>query len=511
MGQKVNRNRKIPPRKTAVIYARFSCSKQREASIEDQLRICTEWCMANGYIMVGQYCDRAASGRTDDRPEFQRMISNAGESEIVLVYMMDRFSRDIYDAPIYKKRLKDKGVRVVSATESMPDGPESMLMESIYEALAAMESAHIGQRTRRGMEGNALACKHNGVTLFGYDFGDDGRYVINDDQATIVREVFKRRISGETVNSIATDLAKRGYKTHHKNPCNYSMVNNMLHNEKYTGTYIWGETRVEGGMPAIVSKEEFAMARNVRSKKQRANEVWTDFALAGKGVCMECGMNLVGVSGRGNHNVKYDYYRCSKKCGCKAIRADWLENAIVDELRKMLSSKETTLEMAQNINAAVTDEDAESRLMEAEKSLADAQRGIDNVLKAVRDGMDFDDVREMLSSLKLQKAKAESDIALWSDRSQLDVEKFAEFLRKGATLDDKNLLRLFVWQVQLGTNLVVVVLNYDKQNEPARIQFTRRFEQKDLGSPRLKLFELGRKTRVGFVEGCMVISFPRAA
>ena len=69
---------------TAVIYARFSCSKQREASIDDQLRVCHEWCAREGYEVVSQYCDHAVSGRTDDRPEFQRMLSNAGESDIVL-------------------------------------------------------------------------------------------------------------------------------------------------------------------------------------------------------------------------------------------------------------------------------------------------------------------------------------------------------------------------------------------------------------------------------------------
>ena len=62
--------------RTAVIYARFSCSKQREASIDDQLRVCHEWCDREGYEVVSQYCDHAVSGRTDDRPEFQRMLSN---------------------------------------------------------------------------------------------------------------------------------------------------------------------------------------------------------------------------------------------------------------------------------------------------------------------------------------------------------------------------------------------------------------------------------------------------
>ena len=110
--------------KKAVIYARFSCNRQREASIEDQLRVCREWCAREGYAIVGEYSDYAMSGRSDDRPQFQKMIANAGESDIVLVYMMDRFSRDEYDAPAYKHELRKKGVEVVSAMEAMPDGPE---------------------------------------------------------------------------------------------------------------------------------------------------------------------------------------------------------------------------------------------------------------------------------------------------------------------------------------------------------------------------------------------------
>lgn len=106
--------------KTAVIYARFSCSKQREASIEDQLRVCHEWCAREGYEVVREYSDYAMSGRSDDRPQFQEMIANAGESDIVLVYMMDRFSRSEYDAPIYKKELAKNGVEVVSAMEALP-------------------------------------------------------------------------------------------------------------------------------------------------------------------------------------------------------------------------------------------------------------------------------------------------------------------------------------------------------------------------------------------------------
>lgn len=502
---------KGPRSGTAAIYARFSSSKQREASIEDQLRVCRGWCASHGYSVVAEYCDHARSGRSDDRPEFQRMVANAGESEVVVVYMMDRFSRDRYDAPIYKKRLRDAGTRVVSATEAMPDGPEAMIIESVYEAMAAMESAHTAQRTRRGMEGNALRCMHNGVTVFGYGFGEDGRYVVDEGQAEVVREVFARRAAGEAIGSIAADLARRGYRTHHGNPASYSMVRNMLGNEKYVGTYSWGGTRVEGGMPAIVTREEFEMAGRARSGKVRADEEWGDFAFAGRGVCLGCGMNLVGVSGRGRHNVKYSYYRCSKRCGCRPVRADWLENAVADELRAMLGDEERAREVARAVGGAITDKRAEVMLKEAQRALSDAQRGISNILKAVEDGMPYAEVSERLSELRSQRDRAEADVRAWEDRSTLDEEDFARFLMGGAGLTDRQLLDAFVWQVRVGDDRVVAILNYDVKGEPARLEYARGFELDDLGSPNDNFFEPGRRATVAIVSGLVAICFPRAA
>lgn len=502
--------------RTAVIYARFSSSKQREASIEDQLRICHEWCADRKILVVAEYCDRAASGRSDNRPEFQRMIANAGESDIVLVYMMDRFSRDIYDAPIYKKRLRDKGVRVMSATESMPDGPESMLMESIYEAMAAMESAHISQRTSRGMEGNALKCMHNGVRVFGYSFGDDGHYAVDEREAEIVREVFSRRLDGEAPNHIANDLAARGVRTSMGRPCTHAMVANMLRNEKYIGVYSFGGTRIEGGMPAIVDEVTFMKAQKVVSKKVRGTEEWGDFAFAGMGVCMECGMNLVGTSGRGHNGIKYSYYRCGKRCGCKPVRADWLEGAVVAEIRRMLGSRETALQIAHDVADGITDEMAERRLKAARKSLQEARRGIDNLMRAVEQGMPYADVADRLEELRLQESRAKADERAWADRATIDPEEFADFLQMGATLDDRTLLNALVWQVIVGTDAVAVVLNYDTGGAPARIEWTRikekcepeiEFALNKAGSPDMMICE----RRFMLVDGMVLIAFRRAA
>lgn len=460
--------------KTAVVYARFSCSKQREASIEDQLRVCKAWCEREGYEVVGEYCDYAISGRTDERPQFQEMIRNAGESQIVLVYMMDRFSRDAYDAPVYKKQLRDKGVRVVSAMEAIPDSPEAILIEKLYEGLAAVESAHIAERTKRGLVGNALKCMHNGVRVFGYSFGEDGRYVVNREEAEIVREVFARKISGESTTSIASDLARRGVKTNAGNPAGYTFVYNMLKNEKYTGVYIWDDIRQEGGMPQIIGKDDFAMAQKVQPKKRRTLEEWDDFALSGKAICGGCGRNMMGVSGRGRRNVKYRYYKCGKNGCVKPIRADWLESETASRLRAILESREEALRIAHIVEGFAKDDGAQRRAEQARKRMDEAEKAIRNLTRAISQGMDYALAKDDLEQYKSQLAAAEAEASMYENAPRFDVEDFTDFLQFGATLDDAHLLQAMVNQVMVDDEEITVVLNYDtKKNEPARIRFQR--------------------------------------
>lgn len=79
----------------AVIYARYSSSSQTEQSIEGQIRVCTEYAKAKGLAIVGEYIDRAVSGRTDNRPDFQRLMQDCSKKlfDAVIVYRTDRFAR----------------------------------------------------------------------------------------------------------------------------------------------------------------------------------------------------------------------------------------------------------------------------------------------------------------------------------------------------------------------------------------------------------------------------------
>ena len=111
--------------KTAAVYARYSSDNQTEQSIEGQLRVCEEYAQRNGIVIVDTYIDRAMTGTNDNRPDFRRMIKDSAKKswDFILVYKLDRFSRNKYETAIHKKTLKDNGVKVLSAMENIPETP----------------------------------------------------------------------------------------------------------------------------------------------------------------------------------------------------------------------------------------------------------------------------------------------------------------------------------------------------------------------------------------------------
>ena len=134
--------------KRAVIYARYSCDKQSEQSIEGQIHVINDFAVRNGYTIVSSYIDRAKSAKTANRPQFLQMISDSAKGifDFVLVYKLDRFSRNRYDSAFYKHKLKQNGVQVISATECLSDNPESIITEAMLEAMAEGATTIGGQR-----------------------------------------------------------------------------------------------------------------------------------------------------------------------------------------------------------------------------------------------------------------------------------------------------------------------------------------------------------------------------
>ena len=142
----------------AVIYARYSSDNQREESIEGQLRECKDFAEKQGMNVIQSYIDRACSAKTDNRPAFQEMIRDSSKRgfEVVIVWKLDRFSRNRYDSARYKAALRKNGVKVISATEKISEGSEGIILESVLEGFAEYYSADLSEKVTRGMTENAL-------------------------------------------------------------------------------------------------------------------------------------------------------------------------------------------------------------------------------------------------------------------------------------------------------------------------------------------------------------------
>ena len=168
--------------KTAVIYARYSSDSQTEQSIEGQMRICEEYAKKNNIVILDKYIDRAMTGTNDNRPDFQRMIKDSARREwnYVLVYKLDRFSRNKYETAIHKKTLRDNGVKVLSAMENIPDTPEGIILESLLEGMNQYFSAELSQKVKRGMRETRIKGLYQGGGL-PYGYKAVGRKVVVDE------------------------------------------------------------------------------------------------------------------------------------------------------------------------------------------------------------------------------------------------------------------------------------------------------------------------------------------
>ena len=198
--------------KTAVIYARYSSDSQTEQSIEGQLHVCQDYAKRNDITIVATYIDRAMTGTNDKRSDFQRLLrdSNKQAWDYVLVYKLDRFSRNKYEMAIHKKTLKDNGIKLISAMENIPDTPEGIILESLLEGMAEYYSAELSQKVKRGM--NETRKKGNftgGTILYGYKV-ENKKIVINEEEAQVVKNLFVDYASGKLVMDILAELRQNG-------------------------------------------------------------------------------------------------------------------------------------------------------------------------------------------------------------------------------------------------------------------------------------------------------------
>lgn len=404
----------------AVIYARYSSHSQRDVSIDQQLKACRLFADRQSIEIVDIYDDRATTGTNDRRPQFQKMLKDAAKHnwEYVIVYTLDRFSRNRYDSAVNKRLLKSHGVKVLSAMENISDDPTGVLMESLLEGLAEYYSAELSRKIKRGMDDNASKCMCTGHIPFGYKRGEDGRYAIEETEAAVVQEIYRKVADGYRLCDIIYDLNDRGILNKRSKPWSRSSFNKLLSNERYTGVYIFSDTRIPGGMPQIIDQDLFdtvqlvlhtkknpRKSNDIPQKRRQENGI---YYLTGKLFCGHCHSPMIGISGHSKNGPLYYYYTCKGKrtdhsCDKKNINREYIETFVASALKEtMLTDK--AIQILADAAVAYQEKKAPSAELEAVRTrLADTKKAIKNIISAIEAGIFSSSTQARLAELEAEE------------------------------------------------------------------------------------------------------------
>ncbi len=406
---------------TAVIYARYSSSSQREESIEAQLSICNAFAERNGYMVIGSYIDKAKSGTTDKRPEFQKMIKDSKRKQFdtVLVYKVDRFARNRYDSANYKSKLRENGVKVVSATESVGNGDESIIVESLLEGMAEYYSVKLRERVIDGLTVNAGKLLWNGGTLpIGYVVDKEQHLQINEMTSLYVVEAFKKYDEGLTIAEIQSYFKEKGITNTKGKAVSWAAVQHMLSNRRYIGEYSFREIVVPNGIPAIVPLDLFERVQEKLEKNKKAParaKAEENYLLTTKIFCGHCGTSMNGESGKSRNGEIHRYYKChavKKKlndCKKKSVKKEWIEDLVVKETMAMLMD-DNAIEAIVSMLMRIQDEESTDLPM-YEQQLRETETAIDNAVNAIIGGMVSKALQTKLSQLESTKEEILQRIA----------------------------------------------------------------------------------------------------
>ncbi len=449
----------------AVAYARVSTESQAEDElpITAQLDEIRRFAETRGYQVVEEFIDAGITGRTEDRPEFSRLrkIISSGKAEFkaVIVWRSNRFARSARIAQGFRFLLEQKNIRLFSVTEPEMNGSVGVLMNGILDAFNEFYSAQLAEDVFRGMVATAKAGYAVGGTApFGYkkvpvvldSGGIKKKLEPVPEQAAIVREIYQLYIEGMGLYQIAKALNARGIQTPRGKEWAQTTVYQMLHKNRqcYLGNMLFNRTKTvvkkhvgkkpeeewiltENTHEPIITREMAeAVERRHKDVPRPRFQAQTPHGrnlLNGLIFCGLCGRRYGGVkaySGKRENNVINWYYACSTKktstkvdtsqlCTNAYVRQEFIEEAVLSEIRKSFCDPEALRTVLQEMQAELYqgEEDKTERAKQLKTERAELEKRRDNLLDAVEQGvLPLADLAERLE--KAKKRLKEIDLLL---------------------------------------------------------------------------------------------------
>lgn len=463
--------------KTAVIYARYSSDAQSEQSIEGQLRVCEEYAEKNNILILNTYIDRAMTGTNDLRPDFQKMIKDSKNKEwdYVIVYKLDRFSRNKYESVMHKRTLKENGVKVLSAMENIPDTPEGIILESLLEGMNQYYSAELAQKVKRGMHETRLKGYFQGGTLL-YGYKLDGRkIVINEEQAEVVKYIYKQYALGVFVKTIQKELTEKVI-LHKDKPFAINTIHNILKNEKYSGKYMHEDELVDNMYPQIVPTELFNKVREkVNKNKYGSQSVRMIYLLKGKLKCGYCGMPISADCGKTRHGKVIHYYKCSGRkkklndCQKSVIQKDILERFLLDNvIDKLREPKimDTIVKTLVDLQDKFQNHNSELSIMQKQKK--QLENTLNNIMSAIEKGVVTKTTTSRLKETENQIEELEKKILIEKSRTFIKIPEnvIREYYTNILEFEPLILINTLIKEIKLFDDKIEITFNSPTKTSP---------------------------------------------
>ncbi len=497
--------------KRAAIYSRVSDRSQdteEKVSISEQTAEMEDYCERRGLTIVARY-QEVGRGWSKNRPEFQRMLQDArdGRFEVIVCWKLDRLSRGMYPAAALMEVVEAHQIHL----ESVMD-PVDMKMFGIMAAIGKIELDNIRERTTMGRRGKAKQGRMpNGSVPYGYRIGEDGKPVVYEPEAKVVRRIFCQYVHEGMVGlEIARQLARDDAPTWRPGSrWQNSYVHSLLGKEVYKGIWWYGKARwvaTEGrdrvikqpedtwiGVPFPPLVDEKTWDRAQALKKERASlskrNTRVFFLLQHLVRCSECGLlfgcrsKTQGTSRYKDRTYKYEYnsphryYSCygmqREHMGCRErsyIRADRLEELVWREVKAVVQDPELIVKGMESLGER-EDGGLEKRIAAAERELRKVQTEEERAIGLYVSGKisedQFDRQRRLIHE-RLESARARLDD--YRAQGTAAAEKkvltagIAEWSRNiGDRLDDlpdeerRDVLRLVVDQISIDHNNSVTI------------------------------------------------------
>jgi len=258
--------------KKAAIYIRVSTQEQAEQgySVGEQRERLLAYCKAKGYAVHDVYVDGGFSGSNLNRPAIQKLKDDMGKFDIVVVYKLDRLSRSQYDIlSLIEKTFLPNGVDFVSMSEAFDTStPFGRAMIGILGVFAQLEREQITERMTMGRKARAKDGKyHGGGSIpIGYDY-DGEKLIPNPYEAEQIKLLFHMAADNKSNQQILDALNNAGYTTKYGKWNATSRISRTLKILSYTGTLTYDDIVIENAHEAIIDKELFEKANNIRKHR----------------------------------------------------------------------------------------------------------------------------------------------------------------------------------------------------------------------------------------------------